>query len=708
MFERRFKSFTLVGLVCALLTAICLMGELFPALDRSLWDWRVRIVAQQVAPDPRIKLIMIDQASIDHYAEEESITWPWPRSLYVPMLQYLTKARAKAAAIDLIFSEASSWGVSEDQALSSSLSDTLPTVIAVAASEGDLSFNQERLKLLNSRQQQIFQKNMLPNELMLESRMHKYPAATFPIPELLESAQSFGSVTGLPDADGIFRRYVPIVSLSGEPILGLAIATYHAAAGKIESQQIAPYLDADQALTLTFTATPPSYPQYSIRAVIDSFRLISQGKEPTIPLSEFQDSYVFVGSNAAGLLDYRPNPLVEKAPGVILHATALDNLLNNRFARNVSPLLNLAVALLFVLVTVALAILPSRLLLQISGVLLVLIGFAEAGILSTQYGYRIEMGATGVSLVLATVISFAYRYYLEGGQYRFIKRAFAQYLSPQVVNQIARQPELLKLGGERKELTILFSDIQGFTSISEILQPQELSGLLNKYLSAISDTILAKEGTLDKYIGDAVVAFWNAPLSIDGHAAKAVDAALSCQEKLGQMRVELAQEYGVMLRSRIGIHTGEVVVGNFGSELRFAYTVLGDSANLASRLEGVNKAFGTSIIISSQTKDQLSTDFVCRKVGLIKVVGRNEAVEIFEPFRSSLDKDKKDSLAQFEAGRVHFENGELQKSAAIFGKLPRDPVAKAYLTRLIKEFGKDTIPERAQEGWSAVWSLTEK
>ena len=213
-------------------------------------------------------------------------------------------------------------------------------------------------------------------------------------------------------------------------------------------------------------------------------------------------------------------------------------------------------------------------------------------------------------------------YVTEGRQKAFYRHAFKHYLSPVVIDRLLEEPSRLKLGGERRELSIFFSDLQGFSSISERLDPQALTTLLNDYLSDMTDIILEEEGTVDKYEGDAIIAFWNAPLTQPDHALRACRAALRCQQKLRERNQEFLQRAGSAFWMRIGINTGPVVVGNMGSRQRFDYTVLGDAANLASRLEGANKAFGTDTMVAESTWIQTNGQLKGREIGLLRVVGR--------------------------------------------------------------------------------------
>jgi adenylate cyclase len=290
----------------------------------------------------------------------------------------------------------------------------------------------------------------------------------------------------------------------------------------------------------------------------------------------------------------------------------------------------------------------------------------------------IPLGVT----VLGITGALALQYELEGRQHRFIKEAFRHYVSPSVIDQIVADPTSLALGGVRRELTIFFSDIAGFTTISEQIEAAQLSALLNRFLSEMTEVILRSGGTVDKYVGDAIVAFWNAPLEVTDHATRGVLAALACQARLGELQEEFQRNFGVSIRMRVGLHTGVVSVGNFGSRERFNYTMIGDAANLASRLEGANKYFGTDILVSAATRERVGSGVLFRKVADIQVVGKSEVTTVFEPYRAATDFSPR-----YEEALELFEAGDRLRAAELFRTLPSDAVARAYLARIEREAG---------------------
>ncbi|TAN50478.1 MAG: adenylate/guanylate cyclase domain-containing protein, partial [Methylococcaceae bacterium] len=304
-------------------------------------------------------------------------------------------------------------------------------------------------------------------------------------------------------------------------------------------------------------------------------------------------------------------------------------------------------------------------------------------------------------------------------QKQLVTTALSQYVSGAVVEQIMADPSRLRLGGERKTLTMLFSDLEGFSELAERLEPETLTALLNDYLSDMTDIILDQGGTLDKYQGDAIVAFWNAPLDQADHASRACRAALLCQRRLAERAEAYRSWVGAALKARIGIHTGEVVVGNMGSKARFDYSMLGDAANLAARLESANKAFGTRIMVSEATWLATGGAFLDREIGIIKVSGRTLPVRVFEPLAiqdshsdhfpeapgASHDSSVRAAavsfdLTAYEQALSQCRAGRWAAAEAGFTALPEDALSRLYLARCRQA--------QAEGGWDGIWHLTGK
>lgn len=417
----------------------------------------------------------------------------------------------------------------------------------------------------------------------------------------------------------------------------------------------------------------------------------------------FKDKYVLFGFSAPGLLDLRSAPVAGVYSGVEIHATLLDNFLSGDFIRAVPTAFTVPSVFLFAVLLGWLAsVLRSPLAItgnSAAGILLP----AGLGLAGYNAGYWLPIVVLEVTAVLTIGFTLLANYATEGRQKRFIKGAFRQYLSPAVIDQLISNPERLKLGGERKVLSIFFSDLQGFTTISEGLEPEQLTALLNEYLTAMTDIVMEEGGTVDKYEGDAIIAFWNAPLDVREHERRTVRAALRCQAKLAEMRPSIQKRIGKEMLMRIGINTGPAVVGNLGSQTRFDYTMLGDAVNLAARLEGANKQFGTFTMISADTRRQIGPDISVRELARLAVVGRSEPVTVYEPMPPEAYQAGKTLYERFAQGLALFYEGKFEAARQVFASIrAADPAAAAYVRKC------DELIKNPPGEWHGVWVARSK
>jgi adenylate cyclase len=463
-------------------------------------------------------------------------------------------------------------------------------------------------------------------------------------------------------------------------------------------------IDRDGRALLRYRGPSGTFKSYSAAAVIQSELQIRNGQSPNINGTlAFKDKFVFFGFSAKGLYDLRVTPVADRFPGAEIYATMLDNFFSGDFMQTVPRGLSIGLIFFF---AVACA-LPTILFNKPVGSLTVSAVAISLPVLMCLSAYRlgfwlplVVLETAGITTIgLALVINYA----TEGRRRRFIKKAFQHFLSPEVIEQIIAHPERLKLGGERKVLTIFFSDLQGFTSISEGLDPTALTAMLNDYLTAMTDIIHSEGGTIDKYEGDAIIAFWNAPLEIDAHADRAVRAALSCQARLEELQPTFIKRIGEPLFMRIGINTGPAVVGNMGSHARFDYTVVGDAVNSASRLEGANKQFGTSTLISQSTKESLGSQLVTRELVRLSVLGRAEPITVHEPMFVEAYASRKEILETFSQGLSFYYQGELKQALAVFRSIQNsDSAASAYVAKCRTLMQTDLVD------WQGVWVMDTK
>ena len=677
-------------------------------LENSAWLARVRTLAQPSPATRQIKVILLDQPSLVWGKKENGWSWPWPREVYGPLLDFCKRGGAKAVAFDVIFTEPSVYGVGDDQALGDAIRRSPPFVGAVFLSDkqdGEFT-NWPAAIPVNVPGFQGLEKGTASFSKAWKSAA----SADFPIAVIATNAMRLADVNGIPDYDGVFRRATLVREFDGHVVPSLGFAAYLAAhpqarlalaPGWLTVDGQAFPLDAQGRATLRFVGPSGTHQAFNVREVIRSELLLRDGKKPSIDPSAFKDCYVFFGFSALGLLDLRPTPVSKVYPGVEVHATALDNLLSRMVLRDL-PGGWTALATLLLALSAGLAGRCSRNSLQtVIGFVILLplpVALGFAGYVAGWW-WPIAPGflAVAFALIGAVVVNYA----TEGRQKAFIKSAFKHYLGPDVIEQIIADPARLQLGGEKRTLTIYFSDIEKFSGFSERLDPPTLTALLNDYLTAMGAIIQEEGGYLDKYIGDAIVAFWNAPLGQADHAARACRAALRCQRRLAELRPEFQQRTGALVKCRIGVNTGDVVVGNMGSRERFNYTILGDAANLASRLEGANKAFGTYLMVSETTWQQSGGNFVGRELGRLRVVGRKTPVRVYE-LAGLPGAERPAYFAAFEQALALFYAGDFTAAEAAFEKLPDDPAARAYAAQC------QALRAHPPAEWDGVWSLTEK
>ncbi len=710
MFSLMFKQFPgacLIGLTAGTLALLLWFSGILDGFEYSTWTWRVNLLARPSAHTAKIKIIAIDQYSLDWVQENADLSWPWPRQVYAPILSFLGRAGARVVVFDMIFEQPSRAGVADDRAFASAITTGPPFVGVVSL---------DRKNGLNTWPEwsRGFDLKGLQKWEAETGTSVTYKHARFPVPELGMVMNRLGNVIEEPDADGIVRRVHLFRGFAGRAVPSLALAAYLSTSpgeAKIAGSTLVlggnrVPLDRNGGAILRFRGPRGTHDKFSAAAVIQSETRIRMKQKPVISPDEFKDCYVFFMPTASGTHDLKVTPVGSRYPGGEVHATALDNLLARDFLRSTPAWLTIISTLLITLFSAGAAFRPARTWLTAAAffALLLPVGLA-AGAYELGLWWPVIPQILGVLMAVAGVLVL--KYATEGRERRFIRQAFQHYLSPDVITHILQDPSKLSLGGERRELSIFFSDLQGFTSISEKLDAGELTTLLNDYLSDMTDIILDLGGTLDKYEGDAIIAFWNAPLDQDDHALRAVRAAVKCQRKLAERRPEFQERTGQVLRMRIGVHTGEVVVGNLGSRRRFDYTVLGDAANLASRLEGANKALGTYTMVSSATWEQAlraDPDLVGRELGDLRVVGREKPVRVFEPLGSGVEIRGSDLAAarEFERGLRLCRAGKWPEAAAVFCALAPEPAAVTYADKCGK------LAQSKEGQWDGVWNLTSK
>jgi len=430
---------------------------------------------------------------------------------------------------------------------------------------------------------------------------------------------------------------------------------------------------------------------------------------PASPLAaRFKDKIVYLGVTAVAGYDLKPFPVGNNEPSMMIHVVARSNELQDGFFRPIPDWLHdLVILLCCFLVGGLFCLIPNfrtyrfTVLAIFGAIALITLALFLQRIWVRPMLYELSVAVT------ATTFTAAY-YVREGRKRRMTEELFGKFVSRKIVDRLVARPDQLKLGGEKAELTVMFSDLSGFTTISETMPSDVLLGLLNRYLNEMSELIYEREGTLDKYIGDAIMAFWGAPDASPDHAWQACHAALACQERLEQLAPVWEEPYGVRLTARIGINSGEMTVGLVGSDRLHNYSVIGDGVNFASRLEGANKVFGTSILIAQRTVELSGDKIEVRPVAMLQVKGKTVPVMVYELLArgGELDATRKAWQEKFTAAFAAYQARDWEKACGLLeqtlGINPRDALAVTYLKRATEY--RSTPPP---QGWD-VFKLDEK
>ena len=688
--NRRYVA-PLLGLIVVIIFSGLYLSQILKPLELMTYDWRFRL--RGLVPQlEEILIVKIDERSVRDFNRKIS---EWPRSYYAGAINNLKEAGAELIVMDMDLSKPSFNEKGEDEALAGAIYDANNLVLARYITQGQ----------------------------------HVLPMAAFRSGEVGE-----GFINNLVDSDGVLRT-VPLVSLGMDEETGNLVPHLSLS---LETARLYLYPNETHPIDLN---TPDLFKMADISIPYPEGKMMINyaGPSGTFKSISFSDIYngkfdrpavkgkiVLVGNTHPAYHDYFMTPSIAtnlspvafeamevvkegsiEMSGVEIHANAIQTILKKSFINMPDKKTMLSmIVIIGIISTLFFIILDVRPLvalisyLSLSGMIAYI-----SYLLFRYYLFMVEIVPMEGILTMTYVTGVAYHRVLAMRDKAQVTKTFGHYVSYQVVDRLLKEPELVRLGGEKKELTVLFSDIRGFTTISEKLEPEEVVRLLNEYLTAMTKLVFKYDGVLDKYMGDAIMAFYGAPIEMADHADKACLTALEMIEVLKELQTKWMESGVPVINIGIGINSGPMIVGNMGSDVRFDYTVMGDSVNLGSRLEGINKQYGTRIIVSEFTRNIARLNLNFRELDLVRVKGKNEPVRIFELMS---EKDAQPSFLEvFERGLASYRGMDWERSESLFQQAlsikPDDGPSSIYIKRCLEY--KKTPPS---DDWDGVYEMKTK
>lgn len=632
-----------ISLSCALVFSLLFYSGFYSNIQLKLSD---NLYGGRNALDSAV-IIAIDDKSL-----QEIGRWPWNRENFAEIVNFLNES--KVVGIDVAFFEESDKET--DAKLAEAMKNSHNVVIPVEYT----SFENLAGRVVG--------RDML-----------------YPVGELGKYAEGLGYVNVVTDGDGVTRA----VNLDVSDKYSNFAETVYRLYWKNET------VKRTSRFLVNFVGKPGSFKYYSFTDLVHG----------RVNKSVFKGKLVFIGATSPDMHDdyFVPTSGGKAMPGVEIHANTVQTMITHRFLGNEPKWL--VILSLFVFAAIV-AVIVDRLHIWLSGAISFALFFIYALVSIKIFDFGVIMNFVYIPVVIlfSYISVLAYSYVTEQKSKKKIMGAFGKYVSPIIVEQIAKHPDKLKLGGEKRNVTILFSDIRGFTSISEKLKPEQLVRLLNEYLSAMTTIILKHDGLVDKYIGDAIMAFWNAPLNQPKHARLACSAAVEMIKKLGEIQEKWKKEKLPHIDIGVGLNTGDAVIGNMGSYDRFDYTAIGDNINLGSRLEGLTKQYGVRIIISEATYAQVKNEFAARKLDLVSVKGRTKPIFIYELIcaKKELTKKQEDAIRHYESGLNFYFARKWDSAIKEFLKV-NDKPSEEFIQRC-RNFKKSP----PQNGWDGTWVMKTK
>jgi adenylate cyclase len=655
----------IAGLGLGALAALLILGisastDLLDRYELTTYDWRMRLAVDPDSLNKDIVFVELNDTSLREMSDLFG-HWPWPRVTMAYVLDFIARGPAKVIAVDVLFTEidrvalydfaGDKWtGHQSDDSLAKSVKAAGNVILLADAVYEGVVAEKKDAKAADWRT------SGYPPVAGVQR-----PLVLAPLQGLTDAAAGLGHNFLTTDPDGTARRMAPFVISDGKVMPSLGVAAALRSGGftpadvslegdflRIRDRRVPIVRErvagADRWTMLINYRAPAlvksssgelarPYQTYEFRHLFASEEALLSDKKPLVDPSVFKDKIVFIGLTASGLLDVFRTPIGSDEngvlPGIQLHASMTDSILSNRFIQPASTRARLGSVIVTALaIGLLAAFLPFT---AAAGASLAIIGgwtlFAITAFKGGQWLNLVQPTAVGG---LALFFGTAYQYFVEGKEKRKVAKLFGRYVSKDVYSQLMSNPDLAELGGKRRDMTVLFSDIRGFTSVTERGDPQELVSQLNEYFSRMVGIVFRNKGTVDKFVGDMVMALFSAPLDDEDHAEHGVQTAIEMVKELGELNKGWAARGMTQLDIGIGVNSGDMIAGNIGSSSIMSYTVIGDNVNLGARLESLNKEYKCRIIISDATRVRLKGQYDIRPLGDVIVKGKSKAVQIFE------------------------------------------------------------------------------
>lgn len=637
------------------------------AFEAKTYDLRFKSLRGAVTPSADIAIVAIDEKSIAELGR-----FPWTRSQYVRLLERLSAADVKVLLVDAFFSETETPAI--DRSFAAAIKKAGNVVLAVP-----FDFDKQ-LRVIGS---------------------------THSLPEIESAAAGIGHINLLPEDDGVNRRNMLLIEENGKLVPSLGLKGAMAALGEKEFEPGSFEIrlgnrnipvDSNYSMWINYAGPPGNYPRYSFTDIVNG----------RIDPALLKGKVLFMGATALGVYDMRVTPFHNNTPGVEVHASVADDIISGRFIRRtgLEALIDMAFIVMLGLVTFYLTM-RLRLHVAIPAVFLLSSGYVWLSYWFFLQGHWVSMIYPSLSAMIALSAGGSFRYLVLDRSAREMRSMFSSYLSAKLVARLEKDPDAAKIGGDSKEVTVMFTDIKGFTSFSETRSPQEVVTRLNEYLAAMVQVIDQFDGTVDKFIGDGIMVYWGAPLAQPDHAKLAVACVLEMKKTMERLGTKWKNESVVPFVIRGGALSGEVVAGNIGClGKKMEYTLIGDTVNQASRLEGAAKYYGVDFLIGESTYLLTRDAYRFRELDKIRVVGKLVPVTVYE-LLGTLSEPEDNWVKEFDAALAHYRAHRWEDAVkyftAILDGIPEDKPSKLYLERC--NYYKNNPPSKE---WDGVFNRTDK